>query len=80
MGEAVTRYEVYAEPAGRYWHIEVPAIASVTQALKREDIEMMARDLIECMTDRSAVEMRVHIEDLTQAEQERRRAEAEPQR
>jgi hypothetical protein len=46
-------YLVEAEPGGDgYWILRVPAIDRVTQARFVGEIDSMARDLIECMSDK----------------------------
>jgi hypothetical protein len=44
------RYEVVVEPDGASWLVSVPEIGRVTQALKRDHVDAMARDLIALLT------------------------------
>lgn len=43
-------YQVKAQPDGKYWCIEVPAIGRAIMATSVREIETMAKDLIEIMT------------------------------
>ena len=55
----MTTYDVTAQPSGKYWHVEVPAINRVTQAKTARDVEAMAKDLIEIMTGDVDVKVKV---------------------
>lgn len=44
-------YTVTAERAGTAWHVRVPELNRLTQARWASEVEGMARDLIEAMTD-----------------------------
>lgn len=48
--DLVMAYKVKAQPDGRYWCVEVPAIGRATMATSVRDIDVMAKDLIEFMT------------------------------
>ena len=47
-------YEVTVERAEKYWRVSVPKVDRVTQARSLREVEVMARDLIEAMTDEPA--------------------------
>lgn len=61
----VTTYEVTVERAERYWRVYVPKVDRVTQARRLREVPVMARDLIEAMTDEpagpDAVTLNIHI-------------------
>lgn len=54
-------YEVIAQPAGRFWAVEVPELGNVTQGRNVEEIEIMARDLIEIMTETTDFAMNIQL-------------------
>jgi predicted nucleotidyltransferase len=57
----VKRYDVTVTPAGRYWHIEVPAVDRVTQARHLREVDDMARDLIAIMTDEAPATIELDV-------------------
>ncbi len=61
----MTTYEVAVERAERYWRVHVPKVDRMTQARNLREVEVMARDLIEAMTDEpagpDAVQLDVHV-------------------
>lgn len=67
-------YVVLAQPSGRYWAIEVPELGNVTQARNVPEIEVMARDLIEIMTDSTDFTMDIQLQLPPEVEQHRQRA------
>lgn len=58
----VKRYEVTVTPAGRYWHIEVPALDRVTQARHLHEVDDMARDLIVIMTEEAPATIELDVQ------------------
>ncbi len=52
-------YQVTAELDGRFWLVRVPSIERTTQARNVGEIETMAKDLIEIMTD--TIDPVVHV-------------------
>lgn len=88
----VTHYDVTVTPAGRYWHIEVPAVERVTQARHLREVEEMARDLISIMTgeEPEKIELgvrvvlpesvRAHLDAAEKLRQESARSQAEAAR
>ncbi|MDR1187183.1 MAG: hypothetical protein LBK95_06990 [Bifidobacteriaceae bacterium] len=77
-------HRVTAEPVGRFWHVEVPAIDRATQARSAREIPVMAKDLIEIMTGESEPEIEVeylvpagvsdHLSRATEARRQEARA------
>lgn len=67
-------YTVEAQPAGRYWALEVPEIDRVTQARNVKEIEVMARDLIEIMTETTDFDMDIRLKLPAAVDNHRRRA------
>ena len=55
------RYEVLASRDGDSWLLRVPAVDRSTQALRRDQAEEMARDLIAIMTNRPSDSFDVEI-------------------
>lgn len=54
-------YVCTATPVGRAWHVEVPAVARSTQALRFADIENVVRDLVTIMTGEQDPEVDVRV-------------------
>jgi hypothetical protein len=50
MGKAAGRYRVTVEKSEQYWLIDVEGVG-VTQARVPAEMDLMARDLVACMTD-----------------------------
>ncbi|MDR1430604.1 MAG: hypothetical protein LBI99_00600 [Propionibacteriaceae bacterium] len=70
-------YLVTAEPVGRYWHVEVPALERVTQARNAREVPEMAKDLIEIMTGEQDAAIKVeYVVPAEVAEHLRNAAEA----
>jgi len=46
--------EAIAFQDGKFWVIDIPALDGMTQALRRDEIELMAFDFYECETDQKA--------------------------
>ena len=67
-------YTVEAQPAGRYWALEVPEIDRVTQARNVKEIEIMARDLIEIMTETTDFDMNIQLKLPAAVDDHRQRA------
>lgn len=57
----MSSYEAIASLDGRFWVVEVPALERSTQARRLAEVEDMARDLIESMTDEPAAEVQVVV-------------------
>lgn len=59
----VNAYDVHVERDGRYWLVRVPAVDRATQARNLREVDAMARDLVESMTDEPAasVELKVRV-------------------
>lgn len=74
MVEKMKTYEVMAQPAGRYWALEVPEIDRVTQARNVKEIELMARDLIEIMTETTDFDVDIRLKLPATVDDHRRRA------
>ena len=75
-------YEVIAQRDGNYWMLRVPAVERSTQALRLDQAEEMARDLIAIMTGKPAdsfdVEIKTNIDpELTALVSEAALAKAE---
>lgn len=72
-------YRVEAQPDGKYWCVEVPAIGRATMATSVKDIDVMAKDLIEVMTGEKDPAIDVAFVNLPDevAESLRLKAEAE---
>ena len=73
--EIMKTYEVHAQPSGRFWHSDVPAIEQVTQARSIKEIEVMARDLIEIMTETCDFDMDIRLNLPSAVNEHRRRAQ-----
>ena len=72
--EKMKTYEVIAQPAGRYWAVEVPELGNVTQGRNVKEIEIMARDLIEIMTETTDFGMDIRLKLPAAVDDHRRRA------
>lgn len=57
-----TTYAVTAERSGKFWHIEVPAIDSVTQGRWASEVKLMAKELIGLHLDIPSEDITVDIE------------------
>jgi DNA-directed RNA polymerase specialized sigma24 family protein len=55
-------YDVYVEPDGRYWIIQIPELNSATQARRFSEIDMMAKDLIYCDIETKDFDINKHFE------------------
>lgn len=56
----VSSYRVEVERDGRFWLIHIPAINRSTQARARDEIPIMASDLIQAMTGEDAADIHLH--------------------
>lgn len=72
--EKMKSYEVVAQPVGRYWAVEVPELGNVTQGRNVKEIEIMARDLIEIMTETTDFAMNIRLKLPAAVDDHRRRA------
>lgn len=56
-------YIVDVQPDGPYWNVRVPAIQRSTQARSLQEVDAMAKDLVEIMTEEKdpVLDVRLHI-------------------
>ena len=54
-------FDIEVTRDGRWWMVYVPAIDQLTQARRRGEVELMARELIAVSTDRRIDEVAVRV-------------------
>lgn len=55
-------YTATATKTGKYWHIEVPKVESVTQARSLDEADEMARDLISILTEEAPDSFEIELQ------------------
>ncbi len=55
-------YIAIAVPTEGVWYVEAPQVDRATQALRADEVDMMARDLIHIMTDLPPESFDIEIE------------------